>query len=135
VRQKDVIGEWLPKAWPGISDVHWGKRKWLMGLRWEQIDVDLILKHRLSKSVRGRNNVMNPDIGTVKGWDLKAYPMIMEELARLCGGVVDRSALPTSGPGDHLRRHRPAVDAIALPAHVARGGDSSRYPGGDPKQG
>jgi hypothetical protein len=98
LRQKDVIGEWLPKASPGVSDIHWGPRKWLMGLRWEEIDAELILKHRLSKSVRGRNNLMDTDVGTLKAWDLKAHPMVMEELAQLCGGMVDRSKLPASGP-------------------------------------
>jgi hypothetical protein len=94
-RQKDVIGEWLPQAWPGVTDIHWGPRKWLMGMRWEDIDADLILTHRLSKSVRGRKNLMDADVGTMKSWDLKVYPMIMDELA--CG-PVDRAKLPASGP-------------------------------------
>jgi hypothetical protein len=49
LRQKDVIGEWIPIKWPGLSDVVWGPRKWLMGIRWDEIDADLILRHRLSK--------------------------------------------------------------------------------------
>ena len=41
---------------------------------------------------------MDAEVGTVKAWDLKAFPMIMEELERLCGGTVDRAKLPPSGP-------------------------------------
>jgi hypothetical protein len=98
MRQKDVIGEWIPLKWPGLSEVIRGGKKWMMGLRWEEIDSDLILKHRLSKSIHGAQNVMDPEAGTLKAWDLKAYPMIMEELMRLCDGPVERSKLPTKGP-------------------------------------
>jgi hypothetical protein len=31
-------------------------------------------------------------------WDLHEYPMVMDELARLCGGTVDRVLLPAAGP-------------------------------------
>jgi hypothetical protein len=99
LRQKDVIGEWVPIQWPGVSDVHWGPRKWLMGLRWEQIDVNLILTHRLSKSVRGRNNVIDPEEGKTAVWDLRTCPMIMDELRRLVGKAeFERADLPARGP-------------------------------------
>ncbi len=67
-------------------------------LRWEEIDASLILKHRLSKSIHGAQAVMDPEAGTLKAWDLRSYPMIMEELARLCGGPVERAKLPAKGP-------------------------------------
>jgi hypothetical protein len=35
LRQKDVIGEWLPIAEPGESDVHHDGKKWLRGVRWD----------------------------------------------------------------------------------------------------
>ncbi len=31
LRQKDVIGEWLPMKWPGLSTVTRGGKKWLIG--------------------------------------------------------------------------------------------------------
>jgi hypothetical protein len=80
MRQKDVIGEWLPIAEPGLSDIQAYGDKWLMGLRWEEISPDLILRHRLSKSIRGRGGVLTKR-GKVKEFDLKLYPMIMEELS------------------------------------------------------
>jgi integrase len=99
LRQKDVIGEWIPKAWPGITDIHWGPRKWLIGIRWDEIDADLVLKHRLSKSIRGKDNVMDEDEGKMKAWDLRACPMIMDELRWLAGkDNVERADLPASGP-------------------------------------
>jgi hypothetical protein len=99
LRQKDVIGEWIPKAWPGITDIHWGPRKWLIGIRWDEIDADLVLKHRLSKSVRGKDNLMDEDEGKMKAWDLRACPMIMDELRWLAGkDNVERADLPASGP-------------------------------------
>lgn len=44
LRQKDVIGEWVPMSEPGISDIVRRKMKWLRGLRWEEIDENLILQ-------------------------------------------------------------------------------------------
>lgn len=89
LRQKDVVGEWVPLAEPGVSDIFDAApraitqtaQKWLHGLRWEEIDADLILTHRISKSIRGRRGVLDPDAGKIKRFDLKAYPMVMEELA------------------------------------------------------
>jgi hypothetical protein len=79
--QKDVIGEWLPVAEPGISDVFLNGLKWVRGIRWEEIDENLILDHPAS----GKDKI-----------DLKKAPMIMEELGR----VRDKNGgtLPASGP-------------------------------------
>ncbi len=98
VRLKDAIGEWIPVKWPGLSDVICGNKKWMIGMRWEEIGADLVLRHRLSKSIHGAQTVMDPEAGTWKAWDLKACPMVMEELARLCDGAVIRAKLPASGP-------------------------------------
>lgn len=42
LRQKDVIGEWVPTSDPGDSDVidNDAKLKWLLGIRWEEINKD-----------------------------------------------------------------------------------------------
>jgi hypothetical protein len=99
VRQKDVIGEWIPLKYPGFSDFVCGAKKWLMGMRWDEIDKNLILTHRLSKSVRGAAAVQDPKAGKIKAWDLRAYPMIMEELHRVAGkDEFTRADLPASGP-------------------------------------
>lgn len=79
LRQKDVVGEWVPAAEPGISEITDRGQKWLRGLRWSEIDGNLILKHTTSKR--------NKDVEV----DLKLAPMVMEELERF-------PVRPQSGP-------------------------------------
>jgi site-specific recombinase XerD len=89
LRQKDVIGEWVPLKEPGISATVGPKGKWISGLRWEEIDQNLILRHTTSK--RGK------DIEV----DLKLAPMVLEELALLTKTPIvqlTRTALPVTGP-------------------------------------
>lgn len=49
LRQKDVIGEWVPLIEPGVSAILRGDLKWLMGLLWSEIDDNFILRHNTSK--------------------------------------------------------------------------------------
>lgn len=79
LRQKDVIGEWVPVKEPGTSDILDLGQKWLRGLRWSEIDGDLILRHTTSKRLK--------DLEV----DLKLAPMVMEELQRFAG-------IPVAGP-------------------------------------
>lgn len=78
LRQKDVIGEWVPDSEPGISDVTHGSDKWLRGLRWDEIHGPL-LRHTTSK--KGKELV----------FDLRLAPMVMEELTHF-------GEQPASGP-------------------------------------
>lgn len=90
LRQKDVIGEWVPISEPGISDVTFGNDKWLRGLRWEEIDKDLVLHHITSK----RNKMIDVP--------LCEAPMVMEEFRLMLGVAPDRDItrdmLPAKGP-------------------------------------
>jgi len=80
LRQKDVIGEWVPLSEPGVSDVLWpSKGKWITGLQWSEINENMILRHTTSK--RGK------DIEV----DLRLAPMVMDELSHL-------GAIPKDGP-------------------------------------
>lgn len=84
LRQKDVVGEWVPLAEPGSSDVirdveSGAKEKWLRGLRWSEIDDNLILRHLAS--LNQKEIVI----------DLKKMPMVMREVLRL-------NPRPRSGP-------------------------------------
>lgn len=85
-RQKDCIGEYVPLSEPELSDITVGNEKWLRGIRWENIDQHLVLVHVTSKKLKEAT------------FDLKLAPMVMEELSLLCGGPVERSKLPSSGP-------------------------------------
>jgi hypothetical protein len=79
LRQRDVIGEWVPMSEPGPELARHRNMKWQRGLLWSEIDEDLILRHVTSKREKPIEI------------DLKLAPMIMEELARL-------GERPTFGP-------------------------------------
>lgn len=90
LRQKDVIGEWVPISEPGVSDVMDGNDKWLRGIRAEEIDENLILRHTTSK----RDKPIEVD--------LRLAPMVVEEFRYLAGlspdQPLERGHLPASGP-------------------------------------
>jgi hypothetical protein len=90
LRQKDVIGEWVPKTERGESEVTKGDDKWLCGLRWETIDDRLVLRH--ATSINGKPIVVN----------LRHARMVLEELMQHYNldetEVFDRSNLPAHGP-------------------------------------
>jgi hypothetical protein len=124
LRQKDVIGDWVAMDEPGVSAVHGYGQKWLYGIDWSEVSTDLILTHRLSKSLRGKNAVAEKNTGKTKVFDLKLYPMIMEELARL-------PSIPASGPiivdeksglpyleRNFLNRWRGVADAAEVPRSI-----------------
>lgn len=90
LRQKDVIGEWVPISEAGISAVHDRNEKWLRGIRWEEIDQNLRLKHITSK----RDKPIDVDLTLAQ--------MVIEELRFIAkvpeGGILTRDMLPATGP-------------------------------------
>ncbi len=90
LRQKDVIGEYVPISEPGVSDVLDRNEKWLRGLRWEEIDKNFVLRHTTSK----RQKDIDPS--------LELAPMVMSELRFMAGipqnAPLRRDMLPASGP-------------------------------------
>lgn len=102
----------LAKAMSMDRELIDGKMKWIIGLRWEEIDAALMLRHTTSK--RGK------DIEV----DLHHAPMVMEELAlieeRPQTGPIVRCAfngLPFK-PGEFRRKWRMVATAAGVPAHV-----------------
>ena len=81
LHQRDVIGEWIPETEPGDSDLRFDGLKWLRGLRWEEIDSNLILRHTTSKRKKKIES------------DLRKAPMVMEELRQQYGDTP-----PQNGP-------------------------------------
>jgi hypothetical protein len=75
LHQKDVVGEWIPMAQPGPDDITDGRDKWVRGLRWDQVDADLVLRH--------------PTEGTMR---LKEGPLVSAAIDRMMW------KRPTSGP-------------------------------------
>jgi hypothetical protein len=90
LRQKDVIGEWVPNSEPGEADVTSREHKWLRGLRWDKLDSNLTLQY--TASISGKEARVS----------LRSARMVLEELMLIYGldetEVFDRSNLPTSGP-------------------------------------
>ncbi len=89
MRQKDIIGEWVPLEEPGpLSEVISGNEKWVRGIRFEEIDQNLILRHVTSK----RDKLLTID--------LTQCPMVARELALMFsqGEPLRRDHLPASGP-------------------------------------
>jgi hypothetical protein len=99
LRQKDVIGEWVPLAEPGMSATIARDVKWLRGVVWQEIDDKLILRHITSKKQK------------LTEIDLKLAPMVLAEFQFIAGGeplvvvdeitkkvTVNRGLLPASGP-------------------------------------
>jgi hypothetical protein len=130
LKQLDIIGEWVPISEPGTSDVMRPKEKWLRGLRWSEIDEDLILHRTVT---RGRNKQPKP-----VSIELRKHSMILEELFAGRGPKIDRSALPASGPiivsettsvpystDDFRRKWRVIADDAGIPDTV-RNMDSIR---------
>jgi hypothetical protein len=116
LRQMDVIGEWVPMSEKSASEIL-GKmssegQKWIRGLRWSEIDDNLILRHTTSKRQK--------DIEV----DLKLAPMVMEELALLgerpkSGPVIvsEYNGLPFT-TWEYRRRWRAIATAAGLPKAV-----------------
>lgn len=123
LRLWDVIGQWMPMDAPGISDVvmtpHTSmkeSKKWF-GLRWEDINDDLVLRYVPSKT--------SNKTGLAVTFPLSKAPMVMEELAllqvtestwphnKLTGPVVinEATGLPYSGNyfGEFWREDREAA--------------------------
>jgi hypothetical protein len=90
LRQRDVIGEWVPLGEKGApSDLINDGSKWLRGLRWNEIDGDDVLRHSTSKTQKPVRI------------ELKSKPLVMEELKRFyprpaTGPIIidDRTGLP-----------------------------------------
>lgn len=114
LRQKDVIGEWIPVKEPGASDILNPKRglKWMTGLRWSEINERLILRHTTSKRQK--------DIQV----DLKLAPMVLDELEHIppehrLGPVIvnEATSLPYMTTTFRLK-WRQVADAAGLPLSV-----------------
>lgn len=117
LRQKDVIGEWVPVNEPGVSDVICPQKgKWLRGLRWSEIDENQILRHVTSK--KSKPLVL----------DLKLAPMVQEEFQHV---IALYGKLPMEGPivnaegtgmpfvaGQYRRKWRMVAEACGVPKNV-----------------
>jgi len=112
LRQKDVIGEWVPHTEPGFSEVIHGRKKWLRGVRWNEIDKDsMVLEHKSSFD------------GKLVRIDLADAPMVREELARIGNPpssgpvIVGKNGLPWDDD-EYRRVWRLIADAAEVPEDI-----------------
>lgn len=80
LRQKDVIGEWITDTSTTAGIRHTAPnslkpKRWDNGLLWSHIDGDMILTKLVTKTARTTRAVAQ--------FDLKLYPLVMAELARI----------------------------------------------------
>jgi hypothetical protein len=108
LRQKDVIGEWVPLSEPGDSYVMHPEngKKWLMGLKWEEIDSDFVLHHVTSK----RGKLVEPDLNNA--------PLVMAEFGRF-------DIIPAKGPVIVRESTGRPVAAARVPEAMAAAGRPS----------
>jgi hypothetical protein len=112
VRQKDVVGEWVPFKEPGDSEIRFRGQKWLRGIRWEEVGTDMVLTHTTSKKQK-----------PLKA-DLTIAPMIVEELAFMGGRkatgpiiINEITGAPWSA-AEFRRKWRIVADAAGIPKSV-----------------
>jgi len=123
LKQKEIVGEWVPLSEPDPSDVIHEGLKWIRGIKWENVDANFILHHTTVKPVK-----------TIDA-DLKSFPMIAEELKR-DARILDRSKFPSAGPiivseftkrpwitNEYRRIWRKIASAVGVPKTV-RNADS-----------
>lgn len=115
LKQGDVIGEWVPISEPGTSEITNDKgEKWLRGLRWSDIDENMILRKTITSGRKPKN------LET----DLKRKGPIVEELHRVpewkrSGPLVvcEFSDLPWTA-SEFRRKWRMVADKAGIPAEV-----------------
>lgn len=85
LHQKDVIGEWVPETDTNspVSDIIFEGKKWIRGLRWEDIDSEWVLRHTTSQGSRRVEE------------DLNLHPLVRRELRARIGAD---GKLPQRGP-------------------------------------
>lgn len=112
LRQKDVIGAWVPMGEPELSTVTNGQWKWVRGLRGEEIDGNLILRHTTSKKKKPVEV------------DLRLAPMVMAELAffgkfRASGPLIICEATARPWTANNFRdKWRKIATEAGVPKHV-----------------
>jgi hypothetical protein len=116
LRQMDILGEWVPLSEPGTSDVVKEDGKWLHGLRWSDIDDNMVLR-RITTS--GRKNQQK-----IVEFDLRRFAMTMEEINRTPPWrrkgplvVCEFSGLPWKA-SEYRRKWRIVADKAGIPPNV-----------------
>jgi hypothetical protein len=113
LRQKDVVGEWIPASEPGESDIVFDGLKWLGGLRWEEMDNNLVLRHVMSFHQR------------LEVIDLSRKQMVLEEFQKLPDGILKKGPIIRAefngrawSTNEYRRWWRKIADAAGVPKEI-----------------
>ncbi|WP_247454067.1 hypothetical protein [Bradyrhizobium sp. CW11] len=134
LRQADVIGEWVPLSEPGTSDIVRANEKWIRGLRWSDIDENMVLRCTIAG---GRSSSEKKEVE----YRLSRSQMTMEEINRVPmekrkGPLVicEFTGEPWSS-NEFRRKWRIVADKAGVPANVRNGegskSDSANAPAKD----
>lgn len=128
LHQVDILGQWVPLSEPGESDISNGSEKWVGGLRWSDIDENMILRREFESGRQRGTKVIHTD--------LKRFAMIMEEINAVPSWQRDGplvrcefSGIPWVG-SEFRRKWRIVADKAGVPSNVkitdgARGNNES----------
>lgn len=111
MRQKDVIGEYLPKGAAAESDIRWNGRPWVNGLLWSHLGEDGVLRKQTTKT------------GAEAVFEVARYPLAVQEFARWRGPktgpmiIDERSGLPYRNER-FSKRWREIATAAGVPKDV-----------------
>lgn len=116
LRQIDVIGEWAPLSDPSPSDIIRGNEKWVRGLRWSDIDENMILRRVLTSGRRDQHKEV--------AYNLGHSAMVMEEINRVPMDkrngpmiICEFTMLPWSH-NEYRRKWRKVADRAGIPKSV-----------------
>jgi hypothetical protein len=119
LRQIDVIGEWVPISEPGTSEMVKGNEKWVRGLRWSDVDENMILRRVLTSGRRDQHKEV--------AYNLKRSAMVMEEINRVPmekrkGPMIicEFTMLPWS-VNEYRRKWRKVADKAGVPKSIKNG--------------
>lgn len=111
LRQKDVVGEWLPDGEEGIGAIMVNGKRWANGLLWNHIGQDGILRKITTKT------------GAEAVFEVARYPLVVKELARWAGPKVgplvvdEKTGIPYQAQR-FVKRWRQVADAAGVPREV-----------------
>jgi hypothetical protein len=114
LRQKDVIGEWVPDI-DAKGGIQYRNKRWMNGITWANIDRDMILRRTPGKTARHGINVEH---------DLKLLPLVMSEIAQVPPEKRVGPVIISEATGEPYKNRtftqtwRRVADAAGLPRNV-----------------
>jgi hypothetical protein len=86
----------VPISEPGESDIVWREQKWLRGLRWSNIDKNLILRHAVGSSGRPIEVDLRTTLMVLE--ELKDHSDMLRSIRRICAPLLlcEINAMPWS---------------------------------------